>query len=132
MPRSDASRGSLSGQGYLYQYAFRFAALAQLLASLWLTPTPSYCNRVMFTEVGARAKEARRRQMRAGPHETYEVERYDIGGAQWAYNSALRSFVGTVLFGIVVNNKRQDAGVLRAQFAGTALNVGEYHYASPS
>ena len=28
MPRSDALHGSLSGQGYLYQYAFRFAAFA--------------------------------------------------------------------------------------------------------
>ena len=94
MPRSDAFRGSLSGQGYLYQYAFRFSALAQLLASVWLAPTVSFCNRVMFTEVVTRAVEARHRQMCAGPHETYEVEEYDVGGAPWAYNSALDSFVG--------------------------------------
>ena len=97
---------SLSGKGYLYQYAFRFAALVQLLASVWLAPTASYCNRVMFTEVVARAMEARRRQMCAGPHKTYGVERYDISGAPRAYKSALDSFVGTVLFGSVVDNER--------------------------
>ena len=132
MARSDALRGSLSGQGYLYQYALRFAALVHLLVSVWLAPTVSYCNRVMFTEVAARAMEARHRQMCAGPHETYEVERYDISGAPWAYGSVLDSFAGTASFGIVVNNERQDAGMLQVQLAGAAPNVGVYHYAFPS
>ena len=104
MPRPDALRGPLSGQGYLYQYACHFSALAQLLASVWLTPTVSFWNRVMYTEVGARAIEACHRQMCTGPHETYEAEKYDNASAPRAYNSALDSFVGTVLFGIVVNN----------------------------
>ena len=103
MPRSDAPRGSLSGQGSLYQYAFRVAALAQLLVSAWLTQTVSYVNHVRFAEVATRFMEVCQRQMRAGPHETHEVEKYDNGGSPWAYNSALDSFAGSVLFGIVVN-----------------------------
>ena len=132
MPRPDALRGSLSGQGYAYQFASRFSALAQLLAPVWLTPTVSFCNRVKFTEVVKRAMEARHRQMCTGPHETYEVEKYDNDSAPWAYNSVLDSFVGTALFGIAANDERQDAGMLQVQFAGAARSAGEYHYAFPS
>ena len=86
MPRSDALCGSLSGQGYLYQYAFRFAALAQLLVSAWLTPTVSYGNHVISTEVVTRAMEACHRLMCTGSHETQEVEKYDNGSSPRAYN----------------------------------------------
>ena len=132
MPRLDALRGSMPGQGYVYQYAFRFSALAQPLASVWLAPTASYRNRVMFAEVVTRAMEARHRQMCTGPHEAYEVEKYDNGSAPWASNSVLDSSVGTAPFSIVVNDERQGAGMLQVQFAGTAPNVGEYHYSFPS
>ena len=65
----------------MYQYAFRFSALAFLLASVWLTPTVSLRNRVTISEVSTRSMGARRRQMRTGPHESYEVEKYDNSGA---------------------------------------------------
>ena len=124
MPLSDALRGSLSGQGFAYQCAFRFSALASPLVSVWLSPSASYQNRVMFTEAVTRAAEVCRRQMCMGPRENYEVEKYD--------NAVLGNFAGTVLFGIIANDVRKDAGMLQAQFAGAAPNVGEHHYASPS
>ena len=86
----------------------------------------------MLTEVVTRATEARHRRMCAGPHETYEAERYDDSSAPRAYNWVLGSFAGTAFFGIVVNDVRKDAGVLQIHFAGTAPNVGEYHSAFPS
>ena len=36
------------------------------------------------------------------------------------------------MFGIAVNGSRDNAGMLQVRFAGTAPNVGEYHYAFPS
>ena len=75
MPHSDAIRGSLGGEGYVYQYAGRFSSLAFLLVSVWLTPTANYRNRIMITEVIARATEARHRQMCPGPHGGGEVEK---------------------------------------------------------
>ena len=129
MPLSDALRGSISGQSYVYQYVFRSSALVLLLVWVWLTPTASRRNRVMLTEVVTRAMEARHRQMCAGPRETYEVERYDNGCAPWAYNSVLGSFAGTVLFGNVVNDVRRDAGMLQVRFAAAAPNAGGHHCA---
>ena len=132
MPLSGARRGSLGGQGYVYEYSARFTSLVFLLVSGWLAPTASYRNRIMITEVITRATGACRRQMCAGPYEGGEVEKYENGGAPWAYNSALDNFVGTALFGIAVNEKRDNAGMLQARVAGAAPNVGEYHYAFPS
>ena len=60
--------------------------------------------------------EARRRQMRVGRHEYHEVEKDGNVGTPWAYNSALDSFVGAVLFGLVVNETRENAGILDASF----------------
>ena len=74
MPLPDALRGPLEGQGYVYQYAFRFAALVSLLASVWLTLAVSFRNQVMITEAFARAMEARHRQMRVGPASTWGGE----------------------------------------------------------
>ena len=75
--------------------------------------------------------EARHRQMRTGPHENHGVEKYDNGGATWAYNSALDNFAGErdargqrdarwILFGIGVNETRGDNGMLHVSFRGTA------------
>ena len=44
----------------------------------------------------------------------------------------LGSVVGATLFGIAVNQTRDNAGALRVRFAGAAPNVGEFHYALPS
>ena len=115
----------------MYQCAFRFSAPVLLLVSLWLTPTASYRNRVMFTDVVTRAMEARHRQMCTGSHGSGEVEEYDNSGAPWAYSSALDNFAGPVLFGVVANDARDDAGTLQVRFAGAAPNVGEDHFAFP-
>ena len=86
----------------------------------------------MYTEVIARAMEARRRMMGTGSSEKWEVEEYDGGGAPWNVNSLLDSVAGATFFGIVVNQTRDNAGMLQVRFAGAAPNVGESHYAFPS
>ena len=132
MPLSDALRGPLEGQGYVYQYATRFSALVFLLVSVWLAPTASRRRRIMITEVFTRAMAARYRQMCAGSHDSGEVEEDDNSSAPRAYNSALGNTVGAVSFGIAVNDTREDAGMLQVRFAGTAPNLGEYLFALPS
>ena len=132
MPRPDALRGSLCGEGYVYQFAARFSSLVFLPVAVWLTPAVSYDNRVMATEVIARGTVARRRMMGAGSSAKLEVEKYEGGGAPWTFNSALDSVAGATLFGIAVNQTRDNAGMPQVRFAGAAPNAGESHYAFPS
>ena len=54
-PTSQFLRGALEGEGFAHQFAARAAALVFLLVSAKLTPTVSYRNRVMITEIITRA-----------------------------------------------------------------------------
>ena len=109
-PSSEGLRGSSYGEGYAYQFAARFSSLAFLLVSAWLAPAVSYGNRVMTTEVIARAMEACRRMMGTGPNEKWEVEKYEIDGEPRSFDAVLDSVVGAIVFGIAVNQTRDDAG----------------------
>ena len=80
MPSSESLRGSQRNEWFVYQYAARASALVFLLVSLRLTPAAGYGNRVMVSEVLARAVEARRRMMGAGSSEKWEVEKYESNG----------------------------------------------------
>ena len=132
MPSSEALRGSLYGEGYVYQYAARFSSLAFLLVPAWLAPAVSYGNRVMTTEVVARAMEACRRMMGTGPNEKWEVEKYEIDGEPRSFDAVLDSVVGAIVFGIAANQTSDDAGMLQVRLGGAAPNVGGRHIAFPS
>ena len=132
MPLSEALKGSLYGEGYAYQFAARFSSPAFLLGAAWLGPTVSYGNRVMFTEVITRAMEARHRMMGAGPSEKWGAETRGGGDMPWAFNAVLGNVAGAILFRIVANESRDDAGMLRVRLAGVAPDMGGYHSAFPS
>ena len=131
VPASDALRGSLYGEGYVCQYTARFSSSVFLPVSAWLAPTASYGNRVVITEVIARAAEARRRMMGAGPNEKWEVEKYDSNGNPLSFNTAPDSALGAIVFGIAANRTRDDAGMLQVRLGGAAAGVGEHHSAFP-
>ena len=97
----------------MYQDAARFSSLVFLLASVWLTPTVSYGNRVVCTEVITRAMKACRRMMGAGPNEKWEEEESGIDGNPRSFNAVLDSAAGAIVFGIVVIQTRDGAGMLR-------------------
>ena len=124
-PASGAPRGSFYGEGYVCQFAARFPPLVFLLVSMGLTPTASYGNRVMITEVVARLMEARHRVLGGGSNERLEVEKYDSNGTPWSSDAALDNVVGTIV------RTRDDAGMLQVRLGGAAPDVGENHSASP-
>ena len=131
-PASPSLRGSLKrGSGLLYQYVARIQALAQLLVEVWLTPTARYSNRVAITEVLTRAVEACHQMICTGSMEN-ESESYSQSSSAWPFNTVLDNVVFTTVFGIVVDEPTEDAGMLQVQLAGTAPGIGEYHYAFPS
>ena len=99
---------------------------------MWLAPTASYSNRVTFTEAAPRAMEACKMIVNSGLTESWAVERSQRAGSPWAFNTALDSVVFAIAFGVVANEPCSDAGMLQIRLAGTAPDVGEYHYAFPS
>ena len=131
-PAPPSLRGSLKGAGLLYQYVARIQALVQLLVEVWLTPTVRYSNRVAITEVLTRAVEACHQMICSGSMEKRETESYSQSDYAWPFNTVLDNVVFTTVFGIVVNDPTNDAGMLQVQLAGTAPGIGECHYAFPS
>ena len=132
MPASPSLRGSLDGHGLVYQYVARIQALVQLLVEVWLTPTVRYSNRVAITEVLTRAMEACYKMICSGSLGKRESVPYSLPDASWSFNTVLDNVVFTTVFGTVVNEPTDDAGMLQVLLAGTAPGVGEYHYAFPS
>ena len=132
MPTSEALRGSPYDEGFVYQSAARVSALVFMLVSAWLTPTAGYGNRVMFTEAIARAIEACRRMMGIGPSGKWEVEKNESDGKPRSFNAALDNVAGEIVFGNVVSQTSDKAGMLQICLTGAAPNVGGRHFACPS
>ena len=59
----------------------------------------------------------------AGSIEMRGTETYDSPGAPWPFNSVLDNAVFMTVFGIVVNDPTQDAGLLQVRLAGTVMQV---------
>ena len=126
-PSSESLQGSLYGEGFVYQYAARSSALALLLVSVWLAPTVGYGNRVIISEVIARAIGARRRVIGSGPSDKWEVEKYENDGKPWSSNAVLDNVVGAIVCRIVVSQTSGKVGMLQIRLAGAAPNVGGRH-----
>ena len=117
----------------MYQYAARASCGSVfLLVSVWLAPTVGYGNRVMITEVLARAIEVCHRMMGTGPSDKWEVEKYESNGKPWNLNTVLGNVVGMFVFGIAVSQTSDKAGMLQICLTGAAPNVGGRHFACPS
>ena len=129
---SEFLRGALFNQGFVYQCAARASALVSRLASVLLTAAASYSNRMMRTEVIARAIEACEYMLATGFAEKRSSEQTENVGRLSSFNSALDSVVGMFLFGIAPKKPGPREMMLRRRMAGAAPDVGECHSAFPS
>ena len=112
-PSSCSIRRSVGGQGSAYQFAARSSPLVLPLVSVWSNPTAGHADKVMVTEVVARALEACGRQMTRG---SAASQRSDSASypQPWAFNTAIDCVVGSMLFGLVVSEPGSNDPSLRA------------------
>ena len=122
----------LFNEGFVYQYSARASALVVLLRSVWLTPTASYSNQVMMTEVVTRAIEAREHTLATGSAEKWSSEQTESVGRPWSFNASLGKAVGAFSFGIAPIMPVSREMMLQLRSAGAAPEVGECHFAFPS
>ena len=116
----------------MYQYAFRVLALVFFLAPVWLAPTASYENGATMTGVITRAIEACEIVAATGSMEVRPSAQSESSGQLWAFSTVLDSVLGTLLFGVVVNEPGSRGMMLQWRMAGTAPEVGECRFALPS
>ena len=90
-------RGSLEGDGFVYPFTARAAALVLLFVSAMLTPTASYRDHVMTTETITRAFEVCDQKMVRGSADKPCVDSPSPRG--WEFFSAPGSVVGLLAFG---------------------------------
>ena len=114
-PTSFPLRGSLEGEGFVYQFATRAAALVFLLVSVMLTPSASVCNRAMLAQIITRAFGVRDQKMACGSADKPEADSPSPRG--WEFNSVLDSVVGLSAVGVAVNKPGEDDGMLRSSRA---------------
>ena len=123
-------RGALEGEELVRQVAAPAAALVFLLVSVRLTPTASYRNRAMLTEVITRAFEVRDQKMACESAEKQWVESPCPRG--WDVNLVLDAVAGSLAFSLVGNKPGGDDAMLQFFVGGTAPGLGEKHYAFAS
>ena len=130
-PDADELRGSLYSRGSVFQFADRAQALPQLLASARSLPTAPQKDKAMWTEALPMATSVCQKQMIQGCVAKPSRE-MQIASAPWECNAVLDNAVGSLAFAIILNVKGQKATRLRPRIAGTAIGVGEPHFAFTS
>ena len=126
-PSSYSLRGSLGGHGSAYQFAARPSPFRLPLVSVWLIPTVGHADKVMVAEAVARGLEACGRQMTRRSAESQRSESASSPQG-WAFNTVIDCVVGSLLFGLVVNEPGSNDPMLRASLAGAAPSISGAHF----
>ena len=99
-----------------------------LLVSVWLTPTASYRNRVMVTEVTTRALEACNQKMVCGSVDKSQPESPSMP-ISWGFHAVLGNVVGMFVSGPVINPPRSGDPMSQLFVGGSAPEVSESRFA---
>ena len=128
---SQSLRGLLGDECYLHQFAPRAPALVMLLTSVLLTPTVSYCNRAITSEVMTRALEVCDQKIACGFVDKPCAEPTNAPRSR-GFNTALDTAVGMIALGLVDKKPGASDSLLQLYVGGATTVLGERHYAFAS